>query len=85
LLLALAGSWHAAVYAAAALFGMFDFSYNLRPSTFIVIIIKVFTTPAIPDNNMWRSGGNTHLLRRRSQVRFPHSANFCVDEQVCLY
>jgi hypothetical protein len=34
---------------------------------------------------MWRSGGNTRLLRKRSRVRFPHSANNCVHEHVCLY
>jgi hypothetical protein len=32
-----------------------------------------------------RSGGNTHLLRKRSRVRFPHNANICVHEHVCLY
>jgi hypothetical protein len=34
---------------------------------------------------MWRSGGNTRLLRKRSRVQFPHSANICVHEHVCLY
>jgi hypothetical protein len=34
---------------------------------------------------MWRSGVNTRLLRQRSRVRFPHSANICVHEHVCLY
>jgi hypothetical protein len=34
---------------------------------------------------MWRCGGNTRLLRQRSRVRFPHSANICVHEHVCLY
>jgi hypothetical protein len=37
---------------------------------------------------MWRSGGNTRLLRKGSCVRFPHSANICVlcvPEHVCLY
>jgi hypothetical protein len=33
---------------------------------------------------MWRSGGNTRLLRKRSRVRFLHSANICVHEQGCL-
>jgi hypothetical protein len=33
---------------------------------------------------MWRSGGNTRLLRKRSQVRFPHSANICVHEHICF-
>jgi hypothetical protein len=32
-----------------------------------------------------RSGGNTPLLRKRSRVRFPHSANICVHEHDCLY
>jgi hypothetical protein len=27
---------------------------------------------------IWRSGGNTRLLRKRSRVRFPHCANICV-------
>jgi hypothetical protein len=34
---------------------------------------------------MWRSGGNTRLLRKRSRVRFPHSAIICVHKHVCLY
>jgi hypothetical protein len=34
---------------------------------------------------MWRSSGNTRLLRKRSRVRFPHNANICVREHVCLY
>jgi hypothetical protein len=34
---------------------------------------------------MWRSGGNTRLLRKRLRVRFPHSENICVHEHVCLY
>jgi hypothetical protein len=34
---------------------------------------------------MWRSGGNTRLLRKRSSVRFPHSVSICVHEHVCLY
>jgi hypothetical protein len=34
---------------------------------------------------MWRSGGNTRLLHKRSRVRFLHSANICEDEHVCLY
>jgi hypothetical protein len=34
---------------------------------------------------IWRSGRNTRLLRKRSRVRFPHSANICVHEHVCLY
>jgi hypothetical protein len=34
---------------------------------------------------MWRSGGYTRLLRKRSRVRFLHSANICVHEHVCLY
>jgi hypothetical protein len=33
---------------------------------------------------MWRSGGNTRLLRKRSRVRFPHSANICVHGHVCF-
>jgi hypothetical protein len=28
----------------------------------------------------WRSGVNTRRLRKRSRVRFPHSANICVHE-----
>jgi hypothetical protein len=31
------------------------------------------------------SGANTRLLRKRSRVRFPLSANICVHEIVCLY
>jgi hypothetical protein len=34
---------------------------------------------------MWRRGGYTRLLRKRSRVRLPHSANICVHENVCLY
>jgi hypothetical protein len=34
---------------------------------------------------IWRSGWNTRLLRKRSRVRFPHSANICVHEHVYLY
>jgi hypothetical protein len=34
---------------------------------------------------MWGGGGNTRLLRKRSLVRFPHCANICVHENVCLY
>jgi hypothetical protein len=34
---------------------------------------------------IWRSGVNTRLLRKRSLVRFPHSANIWVHEHVCLY
>jgi hypothetical protein len=34
---------------------------------------------------MWRSGGNTRLLRKRLRVRFPHSANICVHAHVCTY
>jgi hypothetical protein len=34
---------------------------------------------------MWRSGENTRLLRQRLRIRFPHSANICVHEHVCLY
>jgi hypothetical protein len=34
---------------------------------------------------IWRSGGNTRLLRKRSRVWFPHSANICVHEHVCFY
>jgi hypothetical protein len=34
---------------------------------------------------MWRSGENTRLLRKRSRVWFPHSANICVHEHLCLY
>jgi hypothetical protein len=33
---------------------------------------------------MWRSGGNTRLLRKRSRVRFPHSENICVHEHVTV-
>jgi hypothetical protein len=32
------------------------------------------------DGPFWRIGGNT--LRKRSRVRFPHSANICVYEHV---
>jgi hypothetical protein len=31
---------------------------------------------------MWCGGGNTRILRKRSRVRFPHSANICVHEHV---
>jgi hypothetical protein len=34
---------------------------------------------------IWRSGGNTRLLRKRSRVRFPHNSNISVYEHVCLY
>jgi hypothetical protein len=33
---------------------------------------------------MWRIGRNTRLLRKRSRVRFPHSANICVHV-ICMY
>jgi hypothetical protein len=33
----------------------------------------------------WRSGLIARLLRKRLRVRFPHSANICVHEHVCLY
>jgi hypothetical protein len=32
----------------------------------------------------WRSGGNTRLLRKRSRVRFPHSAIVCMSMSVYL-
>jgi hypothetical protein len=33
---------------------------------------------------MWRSGENTRLLRKRSRVRFPHSANICVHTRLVV-
>jgi hypothetical protein len=34
---------------------------------------------------MWRIGRSTRLLRKRSRVQFPQSANICVHQHVCLY
>jgi hypothetical protein len=44
-----------------------------------------FTLKSSSDDRLVVSGENTRLQRKRSRVRFPHSANICVYEHVCLY
>jgi hypothetical protein len=50
-----------------------------------VLLCIETTRPNTIRRPMWPSGVNTRLLRQRSRVRFPHSANICVHEHVCLY
>jgi hypothetical protein len=60
---------------------------NERPQHVTVVLtatIDYFYT-SYERQPIWRSGGNTRLLRKTSRVRFPHSANICVHEHVYLY